>query len=550
MVTSGHRLMSRSTKILFLIVIAAVAARAIVLAVLGPIHFEDTDGHFNALGVLKADGYWPAAFDWTTDHWSTFRVLGYASLMGAVDAVLGFRYGAMTPNFLAVIALQNALSLAAGAVLFHTALKVTKSIRIAALACVIHLFSFQLLYDLVLLPDSMFNSLMLIAVCRTIDRTLAADHPTSAHALLIGLVLAGMLLLRETALWLTPAVAAFWAATSAFKRAGLARVAALALSVCMPVAVTYVTYCCWNLSRTGEWFLTTGGQYALLVPALRISQHAPDVRLLWDERLRATKDPIEVPTMFWRSKIIIEEMSKVHALTPPEATKLSSQAAMRSIAAHPLWFFYETAKQFSLWPAATVIGLPFVVDVFGAESGGPISRTRLQKHGTPITSIVFYLEGMWTPMSYLKLRRDRGENTALTALRAGAITASALILIAFVLGGLMSAVRLVARASAWIPSRQNRWYLCSALVLALYAYWAMLHCTLSFEVRYIIAMQSVAAAYGLHWLMCAAEAAEALGLPFKLVLFPMTARREGRQEHGAPLNDEPANAQYGRGDRR
>src|SRR5262249_50227879 len=54
---------------------------------------------------------------------------------------------------------------------------------------------------------------------------------------------------------------------------------------------------------------------------------------------------------------------------------------------------------------------------------------------------------------------------------------------------------------------QARWHLCSALLLALYAYWAMLHCALSFEVRYIISMQSVATVYGLKWLMCAAEAA-------------------------------------------
>jgi hypothetical protein len=166
---------------------------------------------------------------------------------------------------------------------------------------------------------------MLIAVCRTIDWTLAPNQPTSLHALSIGLVLAGMLLLRETALFLTPALAGLWAAGAAFKRAGLARVARLSVSLCMPVAVTYIAYCSWNFARTGEWLLTTGGQYAMLVPALRIAQHAPDVRLLWDERLRTSDGLIEVPTLFWRSKIIIEEMLKLHPLTPPEVSTLSSQ---------------------------------------------------------------------------------------------------------------------------------------------------------------------------------------------------------------------------------
>jgi len=499
-------LTSRSSKTLFLILIAALAARIAVLAVLGPIHFQDTDGHFNALDLLKARGSWPATFDWSTDHWTTFRVLGYANLMWAVDGVLGFRYSAMTPNFLALVALQTALSLAAAAVLFRTALRVSRSIMVPALAVLIHLFSFELLYDVVLLPDSIFNALMLIAVCRTIDWTLAADQPTNAHALGIGFVLAGMLLLRETALFLTPAVAAFWAAAAAFKRARPARVAGLSLSLCLPVAVTYIAYCSWNLARTGQWFLTTGGEYAMLVPALRIAQHAPDVRSLWDERLRTTRDPLEVPTIFWRAKLIVEEMSKAHALTPPAATALTSQAAIRSIAAHPLWFVYETAKQFSLWPAATVIALPFVLDVFTAETGGPITRARVEKYGTPIMSVIFYLERMPTPMTYLKFRKDLGENVALIALRAGAIAASAMIFVAFVLGGLKSIFCLVGRASAWIPTHKARWHLCSALLLALYAYWAMLHCALSFEVRYIISMQSVATVYGLKWLMCAAEA--------------------------------------------
>jgi hypothetical protein len=200
--------------------------------------------------------------------------------------------------------------------------------------------------------------------------------------------------------------------------------------------------------------------------------------------------------------------------------------------AHPLWFLYETAKQFSLWPAATVIGLPFVLDAFTAERRGPISRVRLEKHGTPITSIVFYLEGMSTPISYLKFRMDLGENTGLTVLRAAAMAASAAIIIAFLLGGLKSAVRLVGRTGAWIPTYQNRWHLCSAMVLTLYAYWAMLHCALSFEVRYIITMQSVAAMYGLQWLMSAAEAFRfTIGPAFQVYnkFFPMMCRREDRQ---------------------
>src|SRR5262245_66042072 len=105
-------------------------------------------------------------------------------------------------------------------------------------------------------------------------------------------------------------------------------------------------------------------------------------------------------------------------------------------------------------------------------------------------SVIFYLERMPSPMTYLKFRQDLGENMALIALRAGAIAASAMIFVAFVLGGLKSIFCLVGRASAWFPTHQARWHLCSALLLALYAYWPSLHSALTLSVGYLIALQS------------------------------------------------------------
>ena len=187
------------------------------------------------------------------------RMVGYPALIAAAMTVAGPDW----PYLL--IALQFAMSFAAGWALYGLAAEVALPWQMSLAAVATFMLSFQLTFDQMLLTDSINSSCLVISIC-LLAGGVAAHRPLRIRqAALAGLLMAVAFLVREALQFLVITLAPLIAARLWLVGRGQRVSSVVACGLLLaPLVVTVELYKAWNLHRTGERFVTTISTLTLL----------------------------------------------------------------------------------------------------------------------------------------------------------------------------------------------------------------------------------------------------------------------------------------------
>lgn len=241
-----------------------VSAKVALLVAFGPIFLPDTTDYVLFADMILAGGEWlhtvlpaDALFPVTA-----FRVIGYPLLLAWAKLAAGDAW-----PWVAVLA-QLVLSLAATALVFLLAVRLSGRPWLGLVAAVGHGTGQVLVLDQCILTDSLNASLLVSAGC-WIGISMANRRPPRAAEMAgLGAAVLAALLLREAGAFLQYALwplAIAWCLTTG---TGARRSIILIVLFALPPFLGAQAYKAWNAERTGHRFITTAAQTAVFRPAL------------------------------------------------------------------------------------------------------------------------------------------------------------------------------------------------------------------------------------------------------------------------------------------
>jgi hypothetical protein len=256
-------------------VFAAVAAiKLLLLAAFGPVSQPDTPGYVEYAEQILRSTKWLHDADLSSSPTpiTAMRMVGYPALIAAAMAIAGPHW----PYLL--IALQFAMSFAAGWALYRLALELALPWPASLAAVATFMLSLQLTLDQALLTDSINSSCLVISVCLLASGAVARRPLRIRQAALAGLLMALAFLVREALQFLVITLAPLMAAR--LWLAGRGRLASSVVAcglVFAPLVVTVELYKAWNLHRTGERFVTTISTLNLVQAIAQAAKYDPAV---------------------------------------------------------------------------------------------------------------------------------------------------------------------------------------------------------------------------------------------------------------------------------
>ncbi len=268
------------------ILAVAAALKLAAWAYYGPVYFNDTHLYESFADYLLHD-------DWSwqyRDFQQTFpvtmlRTIGYPAIIAAAKIVAGDGWQNL------VAALQISASLVSLLVLVRWTRAVCQSTEKALLVGLAVAAGQVVLYDLALLPDSLFASLTICTLCAlTPINSQEGRTPDTIIALTCGLAVSLLILLRANGLHLVfmfLPLALVWIFTRDQRKGRLA------LLLILPVVITAQGYILWNQHRSGERFFSSGGQIAAFQPLYQAARRGADLfsgDSVLDQAVRATTD--------------------------------------------------------------------------------------------------------------------------------------------------------------------------------------------------------------------------------------------------------------------
>lgn len=258
--------------VLIVLVLAAVAIRLAFVFLTQDHRLVGDEPEYNTQGRFIADGvgFWSTT-PYGNPHPSLWKAPGYPLWVGVIYSLLG-----ADPDRVFVIqALLGAVTVLLTWVLARRLLGAPVAVAAAALVAV-HPFAWQ--FEVRLFAESIVTPLTLLFLIVLLERPVNARRAAS-----IGALLGLMLLIRPSALYLVPALAAAWVLASGWRR-GLAFTAvsvALAALVVLPWTIR-------NHQVSGEWVPISAQDAALF--GVFNDEAANDSEKPWAWRARTLRD--------------------------------------------------------------------------------------------------------------------------------------------------------------------------------------------------------------------------------------------------------------------
>lgn len=261
----------RANPILFLF-ISLLVPRLILMYFFGPLETMDTGGYaqYTAL-FFQEDFSWAHSIN-LTQHLdvgsSLFRSIGYPFFL----SIFWF----LTPSYwqISAVLVQVFLSCFSFCILGYFLKNLLPSKRIAYISVFLSSISQSLFFDSVLLPDSLTASFFLLSMSLLGIRILKKNGSPAlipfSFILSIVLCWVWIFLLRANGIILV--LAQLPLLLLVLRPFSLQRKTYYAFCFLIPVGMSYLGYLEWNVSRTGERFLTTGGRTVFFQPLFALAE--------------------------------------------------------------------------------------------------------------------------------------------------------------------------------------------------------------------------------------------------------------------------------------
>lgn len=341
---------NREPAMVLIAFIILAALKLLLLALYGPVSFPDTDGYTIVATHMASNPEWlhSATITGTDPTPSVFRIIGYPALIWAMRSLAGEHWE------YALAVFQIGVSLIATGFVYRLSRALGASIGTAFFIVFAHGTSQSLLYDQSILTDSLTASLLTIIACTLAIDGVAGRPPRILKAIGLGLLLSVALILREATLYLQvflwPLIA-LWTIRPA--NLGWGRRLVVVLCLAAPFITTLKSYQAWNAYRTGQAFLTTGGQTALLTPLVRI-QNSGIPLFDGDEPL---DDAVRTVLQMMPDSETMTDMKRVkkvggilvykYGYDVQDIQSINKSRYLRSWVTHPLAMFHYSLKSFN-----------------------------------------------------------------------------------------------------------------------------------------------------------------------------------------------------------
>lgn len=244
-----------------------VLVRLAVLAAFGPVETPDSNRYIQqAECLLDRPG---ATFDVCRE--ATFKSAGYGFFLAAMMSVFGEGWA------WAAVIVQTLLSLLASAFLGRAMLALSGSPPLALAAFAMHNLAMPLNIDLWLLRDSLFASLVTIALSDCLWRALERQRPRLAAALLIGVLFGIASTLREQLLYYGVVFLPLLLLTVRPERAGRSHAILALIALVAPTLLFQQGLRAWNASQWGVQAVSTNARTVMSQAVLEVAQKNPDL---------------------------------------------------------------------------------------------------------------------------------------------------------------------------------------------------------------------------------------------------------------------------------
>ena len=258
-----------------ILLLALALAKVSGLMFFGPMQQPDSISYLAYAHTILSDTGWlsnAGMNDYAVPQ-TVFRTFGYPALIAAAGLITGKSGAALY----LVVAFQIIVSLFATAMVYRLGQTLLRNSTLALLAAAAHALSVTFTYDQHILTDSLFNALCVIGFSVPLIGFVQKRPPGPWLLLGLGLMLGYACLVRGIGIYVlvffTPAYVAWFVVSHENSVASLRR----AILLVLPLVVIIGGVMGWNTWRTGYTFYTTGSQYVLIQPLVKIEARGTKV---------------------------------------------------------------------------------------------------------------------------------------------------------------------------------------------------------------------------------------------------------------------------------
>ncbi|MBT3788651.1 MAG: hypothetical protein HN725_05430 [Alphaproteobacteria bacterium] len=331
---------ARLPGILFMIL---ALAKVSGLMFFGPLQQPDSIAYLSYAHTILTDTGWlsdGAMNDFAVPQ-TVFRTFGYPALIAAA----GFITGKSGVALYVVVAIQLVVSLFATVMVYRLGLVLLRNMNLALLAAAAHALSVTITYDQHILTDSLFNALCVIGFTTPIIGFLQKRPPGPWLLLGLGIMLGYACLVRGIGLYVLVFFAPAYIAWFVVAHEQTAKTMRGVLLLVLPLAIVIGGVMSWNTWRTGYTFFTTGAQYVLIQPLVKIEGRGTKV-FDGDTPLDKLAQKYLKTYEYKEAVQITEALFTEYGINAYDSAKMHSQKYFSTLASQPGAVLYHGVRNY------------------------------------------------------------------------------------------------------------------------------------------------------------------------------------------------------------